>query len=109
MDLVEQDAQRSAGPLTGSNTPLDMPTLSHSIAQSAVPQLACTEQEEEAAIPGWVITESREMNREVTPPAQLFFRDQGERQDGNCRPAAVIGITIYTARQETHGWHWKHS
>ena len=77
VDLVEQDAQRSAGSLTGSNTPLDMPTLSHSIAKSKVPQLACTEQEEEAAIPGWVITESREMNREVTPPAQLFSRDQG--------------------------------
>jgi tRNA/tmRNA/rRNA uracil-C5-methylase (TrmA/RlmC/RlmD family) len=32
VDLVEQDAQRSAGSLTGSNTPLDMHTLSPSIA-----------------------------------------------------------------------------
>ena len=95
VDLVEQDAQRSAGSLTGSNTPLDMPTLSPSIAKSAVPRLACTEQEEEVAIPEWVITESREMNREVTPPAQLFFRDQGERQDGDCGPAAVIGTIYY--------------
>ena len=95
VDLVEQDAQRSAGSLTGSNPPLDMHTLSSSIAKSAVPQLACTEQEEEAAIPEWVITESREMNREVTPPAQLFFRDQGERQDGDCGPAAVIGTLYY--------------
>ena len=75
VDLVEQDTQRSAGSLTGSNTPLDMHTLSPSIATSAVPRLAGTEQEDEAAIPEWVITESREMNREVTPPAQLFFRD----------------------------------
>ena len=64
VDLVEQDAQHSAGSLTGSNTPLDMPTLSPSIAKSAVPPLACTEQEKEAAIPEWVITESREMNTE---------------------------------------------
>ena len=95
VDLVEQDAQRSAGSLTGSNTPLDMPTLSPSSAKSAVRQLACTEQEEEAAISEWVITESREMNREVTPPAQLFFRDQRERQDGDCGPAAVICAMYY--------------
>ena len=95
VDLVEQDAQRSAGSLTGSNTPLDMHTLSPSIATSAVPRTVCTEQEEEAAIPEWVITESREMNREVTPPAQLFFCDQGERQDGDCGPASVIGTLYY--------------
>ena len=95
VDLVEQDAQRSAGSLTGSDTPLDMPTLPPAFGKSAVPRLACTEQEEEAAIPEWVITESREMNREVTPPAQLFFRDQGERQDGDCGPAAVIGTLYY--------------
>ena len=95
VDLVEQDAQRSAGSLTGSNTPLDMHTLSPSIATSVVTRSACTEQEEEMAIPEWVITESREMNREVTPPAQLFFRDQGERQDGDCGPAAVIGTLYY--------------
>ena len=34
---------------------------------------AYTEQEEEVGIPEWVINESREMNREVTPPAHLFF------------------------------------
>ena len=35
------------------------------------------------------------MNREVTPPVQFFFRDQGERQDGDCGPAAVIGTLYY--------------
>ena len=50
---------------------------------------------EEEAIPEWVITESREMNREVTPPVQLFFRDQGERQDGDCGPVAAIGTLYY--------------
>ena len=58
-------------------------------------QSAHTVQEEEVAIPEWVITESRAMNREVTPPVQLFFRDQGERQDGDCGPAAVIGTLYY--------------
>ena len=50
---------------------------------------------EEGGIPEWVINESREMAREVTPPAHLFFRDQGERQDGDCGPAAVIGTLYY--------------
>ena len=50
---------------------------------------------EEEAIPEWVITESRAMSREVTPPAQYFFRDQGERQDGDCGPAAVIVTLNY--------------
>ena len=35
------------------------------------------------------------MYREVTPPVQLFFRDQGERQDGDCGPAAAIGTLYY--------------
>ena len=50
VDLVEQDAQRSAGSLTGSITPPDM-HLSPSIATGAVVRSACTEQEEEVAIP----------------------------------------------------------
>jgi hypothetical protein len=50
---------------------------------------------EEEAIPKWVITESRAISREVTPPDQYFFRDQGERQDEDCGPAAVIGILYY--------------
>ena len=78
MDLVEQDAQRSAESLTGSSKEPDMHIPSHTIATGAEARSACTEQEEEeVAIPEWVITESREMNQEVTPPAQLFFRDQG--------------------------------
>ena len=36
----------------------------------------------------------REMSREVTPPEQIFCCDQGERQDGDCGPAAIIG-TLY--------------
>ena len=103
VDLVEQDAQHSERSLTGSSTPLDMHTLSTSTNTSAMLRSAGTEQEEEVAIPEWVITESREMNRfflknlkliknndnalpktkplyshiklenYVTPPAQLFF------------------------------------
>ena len=69
----KQDAQHSARSLTGPSTPPDMHTLSPSRDMSAMLRSAGTEQEEEAAIPEWVITESREMNREVTPPAQLFF------------------------------------
>ena len=31
----------------------------------------------------------------MTPQEQLFCRDQGERQDGDCGPAAVIGTLYY--------------
>ena len=35
------------------------------------------------------------MSKEVTPAAQVFFRDDGERQDGDCGPAAVIWALYY--------------
>ena len=76
VDLVEQDAQHSARSLTGPSTQPEMHTPSPSMDMSATLRSAGTEQEEEAAIPEWVITESQEMNREVTPPAQLFFLDE---------------------------------
>ena len=82
VELVEQEVQRSAGPLTGSSLSPGMHIPTHSIATDTMEWLAYAAQEEETAIPEWVITESREMNREVTPPVQFFFRDQGERQDG---------------------------
>ena len=46
-------------------------------------------------IPEWVLAESEEMSREVTPPTQCFFRDSGERQDCDCGPVAVIGALYY--------------
>jgi hypothetical protein len=49
---------------------------------------------DEGEISKWVIAESKALSREITPPEQLFFREQGERQDGDCGPAAVIG-TLY--------------
>ena len=41
------------------------------------------------------MAESTALSREVTSPEHLFFRDQGERQDGDCGPAAVIGTIYY--------------
>ena len=61
VDLVEQEVQRSTSPLTGSRH-----IAVHSIATDTTEQSTYAGQEE--AIPEWVITESREMNREVTPP-----------------------------------------
>ena len=77
INLVELEVQRSAGPLTGSSLSPGMHIPAHSIATDTMERLAYAAQEEKAAIPEWVITESREMNREVTPPVQFFFRDQG--------------------------------
>ena len=86
VDLVDQEAQHSAGATTGVSPTQDTSIPTQSVATVPV---------EEKAIPEWVITESREMNREVTPPTHLFFRDQGERQDGDCGPAAAIGTLYY--------------
>ena len=58
VDFVEQDAQRSASSLTGSSPSPDMHIPSPSIATGTVERSAYTEQEEEVAIPEWVINES---------------------------------------------------
>jgi hypothetical protein len=59
---------------------------------SEVPTLPDTDVSD---IPEYILAESREMSKEVTPPVHLFFRDEGERQDGDCGPAAVIGALYY--------------
>ena len=94
VDLVEQEAQYPTSRPTGNRQYPDRPISAQPITTAAAERLELAGQKEEA-IPKWVITESREMNREVTPPAQYFFRDQGERQDGDCGPAAVIGTLYY--------------
>ena len=86
VDLVEQAVQHSAGTSTGASPSPDTHIPAHSVA---------TDPAVEEEIPAWVITESCEMNREVTPSAQLFFCDQGERQDGDCGSAAAIGTLYY--------------
>ena len=95
VDLDEQEEQRSAGSPTGASLSPGMHIPAHSIATDTTERLAYAAPAEEAAIPEWVITESREMNREVTPPVQFFFRDQGEHQNGDCGPAATIGTLYY--------------
>ena len=59
VDLVEHEVQHSAGTTTGASPAQDTNIPVHSVANEPV---------EEEAIPEWVITESREMSREVTPP-----------------------------------------
>ena len=46
-------------------------------------------------IPEWLLEENIRLNRAITPPAEQFIRDQGERNDGDCGPAAVIGALFY--------------
>jgi hypothetical protein len=94
VDIVEQAVQYLASRPTGPRLSPDMHISAHPIATDTAERIEHAGQEEEA-IPEWVITESRENSREVTPPDQLFFRDQGKRQKGNCGPAAVIGTLYY--------------
>ena len=115
VDLVEQEVQRSACPLTGPSLSPDMHISAHSIATDTMEWLAYAEQKEEEKkeeeeIPEWVITESREMNREVTPPVQFFFCDQGDDRTGIAgRRQPLAPCTISTVRQVSHGWDWNHS
>ena len=52
-------------------------------------------------IPAHILAESREMSNEVTPPVNLFFHDEGERQDGDCGPAALIILRILSDGPQT--------
>ena len=54
VDLVEQEVQRSAGPLTGASLSPGMHIPAHSIATDTMERLAYAAQKEEAAIPKWV-------------------------------------------------------
>ena len=46
-------------------------------------------------IPEWILEENLHLNRSITPPEGQFIRDQGERNDGDCGPAAVIDAMFY--------------
>ena len=46
-------------------------------------------------IPEWILEDNIRLNRAITPPAEQFIRDQGERNDGDCGPTAVIGALFY--------------
>ena len=46
-------------------------------------------------IPEWILEENLQLNRSIAPPEGQFIRDQGERNDGDCGPAAVIGAVFY--------------
>jgi hypothetical protein len=94
VDLVEQEAQYPTSRPTGNRQYPDGPLSAQQITTDTAERLELAGQKEEA-IPEWVITESREMSREVTPPVQYFVWDQGERQDGDCGPVAVIGTLYY--------------
>ena len=74
--------------------PVDRDNRGHDIATNQVDRTEVAEQVDDG-IPAWVIAASKTMSREVTPPEHLFFRDQGERQDEDCGPAAVIGTLYY--------------
>jgi hypothetical protein len=74
VDLVKQEVQHQPSRPTGTRIFSDMHISAHPIATDTAVRLEHAGQEEEA-IPEWVITESRAMSREVTPPDQFFFRD----------------------------------
>ena len=62
VDLIKQEVQHSAGTPTGASLSPDMHIPEHSIATDTMERLTYAAPAEEAAIPEWVITESREMN-----------------------------------------------
>ena len=64
-------------------------------------QQADTEDSALSDIPEWILEENIRLNRAITPPADQFIRDQGERNDGDCGPAAVIGLCSTWAVEPT--------
>jgi hypothetical protein len=68
---------------------------SHDRATQQSPEALTLPDTNVSDIPAHILAESREMSKEVTPPVHLFFRDEGERQDGDCGPVAVIGALYY--------------
>jgi plasmid stabilization system protein ParE len=72
VDLVEQVVQYPASRPPETRLYPNMHISVHPIATDAAERLEHAGQEEEV-ISEWVITESREMSREVTPPDQFFF------------------------------------
>ena len=58
-------------------------------------QQADTEESDLRDILEWILEDNLHLNRNITPPAEQFIRDQGEQNDGDCRPAAVIGALFY--------------
>ena len=67
VDLVEQEAQYPTSRPTGNRQYPDGPLSAQQITTDTAERLELAGQKEKA-IPEWVITESREMSREVTPP-----------------------------------------
>ena len=68
---------------------------SHGRATQQSPEALTLPDTDDSDIPEHILAESREMSKEVTPPVHLFFCDEGERQDGDCGSAAVIGALYY--------------
>ena len=58
-------------------------------------QQADTEDSDLSDIPEWIIEDNLHLNRNITPLAEQFIRDQGKRSDEDCGPAAVIGALLY--------------
>jgi hypothetical protein len=94
VDLVEQKVQHSTSQIKGTRLSPDIHNSAHPIATDTVERMEHTVQDD-AELPEWVIAESRAMSREVTPPDQFFFRDQGERKGRDCGPVAVISTLYY--------------
>jgi hypothetical protein len=43
----------------------------------------------------WILEGNLHLNRNITPPAGQFIKDQGERNEGDCGPVSVIGAVFY--------------
>jgi hypothetical protein len=77
VDLVEQEVQHPTSQTTETRLSPDMHISAQTIATNEAERLLEHTGQEEGAIPEWLITESRMMSREVTPPARIFSGTMG--------------------------------
>ena len=108
VDLVEQEVQYPASQPTGTRLYPDRHISTQQIAMDTAERLEHGGTEEEA-IPEWVITESRETSREVTPPVQYFSETRGNaKMEIVGRRQSLAHCTMSTVRQVLNGRNWCH-
>ena len=108
VNLVEQEVQYPASQPTGTRLYPDRHISTQQIAMDTVERLEHGGTEEEA-VSEWVITESRAMSREVTPPAQYFSGTRGNDKMATVgRRQSLAHCAISTVRQALNGRNWSH-
>ena len=114
-DLVEQDYSCATNLTRGAQhteawtEDSEPDNQERDIAESTSAATEITPQDS-SDIPAWVLAESEEFSREVTPPTECFFWIKGNDKMATAARRLSSGLyTIYTARRDSNAQHWSRS